>query len=740
MTNWQSGEDSVRYRVPLFIFCFILLFRRVSAYEKSTPGLWIGYSCDSALLATWCSVYPPESEDNPYQWCECENINSQGSFIYCGFQESKTEEIKSQFEDYMISMCPALTREKMQETYENVTKYLVNTTDLEDFNQTNPIDYPIYYDETLFEEYYVTNKDWYGNLERGVSWGSGLLGFWAFIVLLGGIDHWTSRFLPNYSLSVKRLFSQTTPIRWFRKNVSLPALFNGKHTAGNLFGGLLPTRFESVVLSIFFALVVLSESTNIHYMPNDQYWPDKRGLLSRYVGDRSGVIACFLMVPTYLFAGRNNILLWITGWKQSTFFTFHKWLARMLVFTVFVHTITMFMNYHWYDYIYLVKTESWWRWGSVAMVAGATALFQSMSFLRVKYYEVFLYFHIILVLFFLIGAWIHLVTFEYGEWAYASASVWCFDRLIRLGRMATFGIKTAKVTLISDEILLVSMNHGFRAWKPKPGSFGYVYFCNSWLFFQSHAFTVLDDGDGRIKFLVKIKNGITRRLYEKISQAPDHEFEIKVSVEGMYGEYKPAFSYDEVILVAGGNGIPGLYEYIGDIAQMKSKDKSNTKFIKLYWVIRHWHSLDWFVDEISKLQKYDFVQTVVYVTKFHDAKLGRIFSDNGSISFSDVTPEYTVQGDEKKGEEAAAETISREDLPWFENICKKLPHVIFKEGRPDMAHLIHEDIREAGSQSNIAVLTCAHNIMCDDVRRAVAQESGEPRIGRVDLFELLQAW
>lgn len=68
-------------------------------------------------------------------------------------------------------------------------------------------------------------------------------------------------------------------------------------------------------------------------------------------------------------------------------------------------------------------------------------------------------------------------------------------------------------------------------------------------------------------------------------------------------------------MVSGGNGVVGLYEYVKDIAKMKKTGKSNVKFLKFYWVIRHWHNIKWFAPKLMKLKEFDFVQPNVYVTR-----------------------------------------------------------------------------------------------------------------------------
>lgn len=202
------------------------------------------------------------------------------------------------------------------------------------------------------------------------------------MVLVTSIEHLSSKFFRHASMKAKQKIGRLAPVRWTRRLLTMPALFNGKHTERNFIGEVIPTRFESLVIFIYFVLVVLSESVNIYYYDKFVWYSDKKTQLARYVGDRSAVTTCFICIPVFLFAGRNNFLLWITGWKMSTFYAFHKWSARMAIFSAFVHTITIFEVMKWSHSIQKVKTKNWWIWGAVAMTSGAVIFVQSFPYLR----------------------------------------------------------------------------------------------------------------------------------------------------------------------------------------------------------------------------------------------------------------------------------------------------------------------------------------------------------------------
>lgn len=46
-----------------------------------------------------------------------------------------------------------------------------------------------------------------------------------------------------------------------------------------------------------------------------------------------------------LFAGRNNVLIAITGWSQTTFLTLHRWTARVATLQAVAHSIAYTIQY-----------------------------------------------------------------------------------------------------------------------------------------------------------------------------------------------------------------------------------------------------------------------------------------------------------------------------------------------------------------------------------------------------------
>lgn len=73
-------------------------------------------------------------------------------------------------------------------------------------------------------------------------------------------------------------------------------------------------------------------------------------------------------------------------------------------------------------------------------------------------------------------------------------------------QIVLFGIKTAKVQLIANETLRVSVSRP-SWWKPFPGCHAFIYFMRPSCFWQSHPFTIVDSAleANTITFTSKLK-------------------------------------------------------------------------------------------------------------------------------------------------------------------------------------------------------------------------------------------
>lgn len=244
--------------------------------------------------------------------------------------------------------------------------------------------------------------------------------------------------------------------------------------------------------------VILSAVEYQTHFPNAFYGTRYKELLT-FITLRTGAFAFVLLPVLFLFSSRNNILLYITNWSHSTFLLLHRWIARLFMVHVVVHSIAAFQVYRFYE------TAPWWYWGIVGTVLTVALTIGSGLFFRAAQYELFLISHVVLSVLMLVGSWYHLTgwyelllmtvakrnTYGYEVWFYFGIAVWFVDRLVRVLRVVRWGPLRAKVTEIGEHHLRVDIP-GVR-WGMDPARHVYAYFptLRPWTPWENHPFSVV---------------------------------------------------------------------------------------------------------------------------------------------------------------------------------------------------------------------------------------------------------
>ena len=377
----------------------------------------------------------------------------------------------------------------------------------------------------------------------------------------------------------------------------------------------LPTYGQAIYIGVFFLVNIILTGINISSIQPSTWYPNVQQEVASYIANRTGIIAMALAPLTILFAGRNNILLWLTNWNHGTYLLLHRWIARIFTLHVVIHSLGYLAVYVANGSYAENLPEQYWIWGCVATVA-CVAMCVKSTF-RNWQYEMFLILHIVLAVFVLAGTWYHLIyRFDY-RWGYhwmmyACFAVWGFDRFIRLLLLARYGRLGAKLTPLGGTIRVDL--EGVR-WTG-PGRHGYAYFpaVRKWAPWESHPFSIIpshllapaitasaSSSEGHstpkaespaeptllspqqrgITFYVKSHSGLTRSLHALATSAA----RTTALIEGPYG-HNGVPSCDRLILIAGGVGITATLPFL-----------AYHHNVKLYWSVKeHSRSL---VDDIS---------------------------------------------------------------------------------------------------------------------------------------------
>ncbi|KAM9914626.1 hypothetical protein OXX69_000462 [Metschnikowia pulcherrima] len=678
---------------------------RVSAPFNKFPQSKIAFfSCSSVIpQVQFCPGSRPRFGDYS---CVCQNENALATFAYC-YEEAYPQEIGSLVDMCNRSFNTSLDRDSIGRALERYHNSAKNLSDDTPQLQGVVVDFPVKLSEKRIVQYRDSYDQFLGNYNRSMDYGWYMVVFWSGVFLLATLGNWSKVLLPG----LVRQFTGPRS-RWIRSKITLPALSGKERTCEKRFMKVLdylpPTRAESLIVGSFTLFVIHLSFYKIHFVPDDPIFGTKLAAYMRCFAVRTGIISSALLPLSVLFAGRNNVLQWITKWEYSTFVMFHRWISRVMVLLLIVHTA----GYSPHLLLPLRDIKAYVLFGAIAFSAGLAILVQGMLVLRRKWYEAFLAIHIVLAAAFLAGAWLHVQDLHFLWYFYVSACLWVYDRLLRVQRLCVFGFPTAEVKLYEDDTLKfrVPIPSGFKA---EGGGHCFVHFLHWSCFWQSHPFTytVLN---GKIIFYVKVKKGVTARLKRFLENHPNKAAHIKLAVEGSYGEATPATRYDSSVFLAGGNGIPGIYAEAVNVARQTRGERK----VKLIWVVREYTSVLWFFEELQLLQS-SGIDTEIYVTR-PQADL-RIVSDKSAL----LENTYTHQN-------------HHGSIEYFiKKLQADLPHVSFRAGRPNIEKIVELNTDE--SFGSTCFVTCGHPVMVDDVRWEVARKVAATE-KRVDYFEQLQVW
>lgn len=168
-----------------------------------------------------------------------------------------------------------------------------------------------------------------------------------------------------------------------------------------------------------------------------------------------------------------------------------------------------------------------------------------------------------------------MLSCSYTGYVWPPLLVWGVDRALRFARTVHFHYLARKgltgnalVEILPGDTMRVTINVNktkLLTWKA--GQHAYITIpCASPFPFEAHPFTIAsadlpsDAGNGKtLKFIIRRRNGFTRRLYEYVSQHEQPECWVPIYFDGPYGSPPEVHPYENVVLLAGKDFGPYLY-------------------------------------------------------------------------------------------------------------------------------------------------------------------------------------
>ncbi|GLB06464.1 hypothetical protein AtubIFM57258_001772 [Aspergillus tubingensis] len=285
----------------------------------------------------------------------------------------------------------------------------VNTT-----ASTGTIKSPVLLSESYYKRAYKTCVIHEKALGQDIRFGWGLMGYWGAILGLGMVqkilNFWTVRRTmdprrdteanavpgPIEHKQISRPLSST--IHALRTHIVVPASFTPKlpHHQRLLYGHCIPKRLDLIIVFGFWLLCVLLACVNYDGDTRMSTMPQRNW---HYSSDRTGILAYACLPFLWLFSGRNNIFLWVTNFDIQSFSTFHRHIAWACTLLAIIHSIgysVILADYE--DAYHEACSHKPWYMGVIAVIAMSVLSIHSITWLRRKWYEIFLISHIVLAI------------------------------------------------------------------------------------------------------------------------------------------------------------------------------------------------------------------------------------------------------------------------------------------------------------------------------------------------------
>ncbi|KAL7906087.1 ferric reductase like transmembrane component domain-containing protein [Trichoderma velutinum] len=672
---------------------------------------------------------------------------------------------------------------------------------------------PVLITRDWFNLGFRTEDSWDYELRTHPKYGWAMYGFWGGILLIGTlrrlIAHIIESRLPPLSTnpedigtadSRRKSTAGTNSLSYMysriRKHLTTPSGLPPYHRQ-LLFGCTIPTRIESLVIISCWILNLVLCFVNYRGFKGNLYWSALSPQLWRYIADRTGIIAYANLPLMWMFSGRNNIFIWLTGWPFSTFNLFHRHIARITTLQAIFHSIG-------YTAFYFTSEEAetyreqwhdpWFYLGVVATIVMSFLVFFSFSWFRRRLYDSLLLLHITLSIVLVVALFYHTshMDGEYNPYLWPLVAIWSFDRFLRVVRVVycNLHVQLRKKTLHRSvaaisydqeaDFIRIQINTHV---KPAPGKHYFLYQPFRFTGWENHPFTLahwsqstaetaqsqqrynitdppsnttvgsivtpsdavlphtMIENEYLLSFWIRPRDGWTRHLRDlclksqPLSRLPSITTET-ILLEGPYGISKPLWAFDEVLLIAGGSGISAMVPYILDhVARAASSNKSGQTRIRGLTLI-------WSDRKQAFIRRVAQRELAAALTR-DDVRYEFYCTDSTKVSvgsYPSPSTEEIATAHKATAESGVLKSKEETDISESADGADEARSLTIKMCRPDIPAIIEKAAASSTeSTSRIAIIACGPNGMTDAAREATYQAIRQQN-NSVEYFEQAFGW
>ncbi|KAH8693940.1 putative plasma membrane ferric-chelate reductase [Talaromyces proteolyticus] len=439
---------------------------------------------------------------------------------YCGETEQTAGFAKLDIFCLDLAYMKFLPRENVAENLTKESVEMMRVVRFQEVSRSERINYPVLLSPAYFDRTFRTIDTW--QIETWAHQAYGYFGYlyWASVLLVGMMHR-----LLQHSHRVQSTFARLSSFAFGKMicrayqwvHTYLIIAFPLKSPSRKVLCFDLPTRIDTIIILGFWLLTILLTSITYPLSTDNIYWPNPTRQLLRYVADRTGIMAFANLPLLWIFAGRNNIFLWATGWSFATFNLFHRHVAWIATAQAVVHTLAYLILFDQTSSNKLRKqvSKTYIIWGATATVAMVMVLPSAIKWIRNKSYEFFLLVHIVLSVVTIVGCFYHIIIFEdegYEYYLWPVVAIWCSDRILRLIRMIYCNfyahcrrakLKCTSSTALYDKtsnVIRLEVIPGSSSFQPTASSYYYLYQPFRFRGWENHPFTLgswkyIDNGE-----------------------------------------------------------------------------------------------------------------------------------------------------------------------------------------------------------------------------------------------------
>jgi NAD(P)H-flavin reductase len=337
--------------------------------------------------------------------------------------------------------------------------------------------------------------------------------------------------------------------------------------------------------------------------------PRERGMLFVF-SDRFGCVFMANLPLLYLIAAKNQPFKLLIGYSYESLNIFHRRLGELMCLLALLHGLGIMGV--WYTLLWPVLHISLYHFlteriillGLGTLVSYEALYFASLGSFRQRWYELFLFSHILLQFAAAILLWFH--HHMSRPYVGVAVSIWLVDRIVFRAIFKSTSLQATVAVLEDGETVLVSVNWAITSscgrkalpkstisgWNPTDHVFLTIPALSRSAVLQAHPFTIASSSPNLneqnshawLSLLVRGQDGFSRQL---LDYACEHDT-AQVRLDGPYGTQRPLEdlqSSDIAIVIAGGSGIAVAFPLVWALLQPHG-DSSDPEAAALQQLVR----------------------------------------------------------------------------------------------------------------------------------------------------------